>query len=337
MTSSVTADRNVVDPTRLHLHNLLDISFSRDDGQDVIEGLTQAPKSLPPKYFYDHIGSEIFEKICDLPEYYLTRTESAIFNRYAPEIAQLTGACELVELGSGSATKTRILLNAYQMQDLPLRYLPVDVSGTMLEDSSRRLLFDYPSLSIHGLISTYEPALQALPATILPNRMVMFIGSTLGNLSPDSCEQFLQQVSGALSPGQYFLLGVDLQKDIDIVEAAYNDAQDLTAVFNLNILQHLNVRYGGNFCLADFRHKAPYNPDEHRIEMYLESQTDQTVTLEQLNLSVQFAQGERLLTEISRKFDAILMGQQLARHGLNVLKTFTDERQWFGLFLAQKV
>ena len=336
--STADCDRNVIDPARLHIQTLLSNSSGESpvDGQDVIEGLTQTPKSLPPKYFYDHLGSELFEKICTLPEYYPTRTEAAIFECYAREITQLTGPCELVELGSGSATKTRILLDAYQANGLPLRYVPVDVSGTMLKDSSHQLLRDYPDLSIHGLVSTYEPALQSLPSNDLATRMVMFIGSTLGNLSPDACERFLQQVSAALDPGQFFLLGLDLQKDIATVEAAYNDAQGITALFNLNMLQHLNYRYGGDFCLDDFRHEALYNLDAHQIEMYLVSQRQQTVTLKALDLTANFDKGERLLSEISRKFDPLQMSEQLANHRLNLLRTFTDERRWFGLVLAQK-
>ncbi len=285
MTSSaVDCPRSIPASTRLHIQDLdneaaLAVTV---DGQDVVEGLTKTPKSLPPKYFYDRLGSELFEKICALPEYYPTRTESAIFHRYAHEITQLTGACELVELGSGSATKTRILLDAYQANGLPLRYVPVDVSGTMLQASSEQLLYDYPRLSIHGLVGTYKPALQSLPETQLATRMVMFIGSTLGNLSPDQCDRFLRQVSSALDLGHFFLLGVDLQKDIAIVEAAYNDAQEVTAMFNLNMLRHLNYRYDGDFCLDQFHHQAIYNSEEHRIEMYLESQQTQTVTLEKI-------------------------------------------------------
>ncbi|WP_348918727.1 L-histidine N(alpha)-methyltransferase [Adonisia turfae] len=337
-TNANLADRNVIDPARLQIQTLLsnEPEVRVMDGQDVIEGLTQIPKSLPPKYFYDHLGSELFEKICTLPEYYPTRTESAIFHRYAHAITQLTGPCELVELGSGSATKTRILLDAYRAANLPLRYIPVDVSGSMLKDSSDQLLYDYPELRIHGMIGTYEPALNALPAANLATRMVMFIGSTLGNLSPNDCEQFLQLVSGALEPGQFFLLGLDLQKDIGTVEAAYNDAQGITAMFNLNMLQHLNHRYRGDFCLDNFYHQAMYNSQKHQIEMYLVSKQEQTVTLQDLDLTVKFAEGERLLSEISRKFDVVQMGAQLANHGLKVLQTFTDERQWFGLILAQK-
>ena len=337
--STADCDRTVIDPTRLCIQTLLNNSSGESlvDGQDVIQGLTQTPKSLPPKYFYDHLGSELFEKICTLPEYYPTRTEAAIFERYAHEITQLTGPCELVELGSGSATKTRLLLDAYQANNLPLRYVPVDVSGTMLRDSSHQLLRDYLELTIHGLISTYEPALRALPAAKLATRMVMFIGSTLGNLSPDDCEWFLQKVSAALNPGQFFLLGLDLQKDIATVEAAYNDAQGITALFNLNMLRHLNHRYEGDFCLDHFYHQAIYNLQDHQIEMYLVSQKDQVVSLKGLDLTVKFAKGERLLSEISRKFDARQIGHQLVTHGLKVVKIFTDERKWFGLILAQKV
>lgn len=338
-TGANLAARNMIDPVRLQIKNLLDKTFAANqlDGQDVIQGLTQTLKTLPPKYFYDHLGSELFEKICTLPEYYPTRTESAIFSRYAQEIAQLTGSCELVELGSGSATKTRILLDAYQSKGLPLHYVPVDVSGTMLKDSSQQLLCEYPRLSIHGLISTYEPALQSLPAVKLTNRMVMFIGSTLGNLSPKQCEQFLKQVSAALAPGQFFLLGLDLQKDIATIEAAYNDTQGITASFNLNMLRHLNYRYDGDFCLDNFCHQAIYNTNAHQIEMYLISQKRQTVTLNQLAVTVTFEKGERLLSEISRKFNPVQISDQLANHNLRVLKTFTDERRWFGVILAQKV
>ncbi|MEO0433135.1 MAG: L-histidine N(alpha)-methyltransferase [Cyanobacteria bacterium J06656_5] len=337
--STAACDLSVLGPSRIYLQTLLNNASgsNRLDGQDVIEGLTRTPKSLPPKYFYDQLGSELFEQICTLPEYYPTRTEASIFRRYAHEITQLTGACELVELGSGSATKTRILLDAYQAQQMPLRYVPVDVSGTMLEESSHQLLCDYPKLSIHGLIGTYELALRALPVAQLSTRMVMFIGSTLGNLSPADCVEFLEQVSAALEPGQFFLLGVDLQKDTAIVEAAYNDAQGITAKFNLNMLQHLNDRYGGDFRLTDFCHVARYNANDHQIEMYLESQCDQTVTVKQLDLTVQFAAGERLLSEISRKFNPVQIDQQLTQQGLNILKTFTDDRGWFGLVLAQKV
>ncbi|MEO0457302.1 MAG: L-histidine N(alpha)-methyltransferase [Cyanobacteria bacterium P01_A01_bin.114] len=322
---------------RLHLDNLLDSEVANPtEGRDVLDGLTQTPKALPPKYFYDQRGSVLFEKICDLPEYYLTRTETAIFRQYSPEIVRLTGPCELAELGSGSATKTRILLDAYQAKGMPLRYIPIDVSDTMLKDSSQRLLEDYPGLKIHGLVSTYEPALNQLPPLTLPTRMLCFIGSTLGNLQPQECDRFLAQVSAALDPGQYFLLGLDLQKEKSLLEAAYNDSQGITAAFNLNMLAHLSWRFEGDFDLGNFAHVAFYNEEAHQIEIYLESLKAQTVHLKQLNLSVAFEKGERLLSEISRKFNLSQMQENLAQHHLQVVHSFTDENEWFGLILCRR-
>jgi L-histidine Nalpha-methyltransferase len=339
-----------VAPQRIHIDNLIDnvLAVAQDqsdstptqpnpiDGQDVIDGLLQQPKSLPPKYFYDQRGSELFEQICELDEYYLTRTETQILQQFATSIAKLTGACELAELGSGSSTKTRFLLDAYQSAGLPLRYLPIDVSGTMLELSAHQLIADYPNLTIQGLVSTYELALQHLPLAQLPTRMLCFIGSTLGNLQPDECDHFLAQVSDALEPGQYFLLGVDLQKETALLEAAYNDALGITAAFNLNMLSHLNWRFEGDFNLANFAHVAFYNEQAHQIEIYLESLVKQTVHLKKLNLTVQFAAQERLLSEISRKFNLAQMQDTLANHQLQVVQTFCDRNQWFGLILAQK-
>jgi L-histidine Nalpha-methyltransferase len=306
------------------------------DGQDVIAGLSQSPKSLPPKYFYDDRGSLLFEQITQLPEYYLTRTETAILREAADAIATLTGPCELVELGSGSATKTRLLLSAYQRQGCPLRYLPVDVSGGILEESARQLLAAYAGLSIHGLVGTYEPALAQLPPAVLPARLIAFIGSTLGNLTPAQCDQFLQQISQALTRGDYFLLGIDLQKDPALLEAAYNDSQGITAQFNLNMLHHLNWRFQGNFQPNLFRHRCFYNATDHQIEIYIESLVRQAVSLQALNLQVQFESGESLLSEISRKFSLDRISQDLKAHQLDVVRTFTDSQAWFGLLLCAK-
>ncbi|MGF1458196.1 MAG: L-histidine N(alpha)-methyltransferase [Leptolyngbyaceae cyanobacterium] len=305
-------------------------------GQDVIAGLTQAPKTLPPKYFYDAYGSQLFEKITDLPEYYLTRTERQILATYAEAIAAAIGACDLIELGSGSASKTRLLFDAYQRQGTPLRYVPVDVSGSILESSARDLLVEYPTLTIHGLIGTYEAALNHLPSPLFPRRMIAFIGSTLGNLPPQLARHFFQQVSQALTQGDYFLLGVDRHKDTPTLEAAYNDRQGVTADFNLNMLTHLNWRFEGNFDLDQFRHVARYNEAERQIEMYIESLADQTVTLQALNLTITFAQGEQLLSEISRKFEPNQLAQELSTFGLETVNTFTDQQQKFALLLCQK-
>lgn len=346
-TSSMTSapkdlERSPVSPIsardRLTLENRTsaDASLVFATEQDVLKGLSQMPKSLPPKYFYDDRGSQLFEKITQLPEYYLTRTERAILMAFAPAIARQVGVCDLIELGSGSASKTRILFDAYQRQSLPIRYIPVDVSGSILKESAQALLQDYPKLTIHGLVSTYDDALSNLPATQLPRRMIAFIGSTLGNLSPTRSQQFFHRVSQALNGGDYFLLGIDLHKDTPTLEAAYNDAQGITAAFNLNMLSHLNWRFQGNFDLSQFRHVAIYNNRDRQIEMYIESLVEQTVTLEALDLTVEFAQDEKLLSEISRKFDPQTLAQELLKFGLKVTNTFTDEQQWFALLLCQK-
>ena len=316
---------------------LASTATAEDDGQDVITGLTQPLKSLPPKYFYDDRGSQLFEAITTLPEYYLTRTETQILQQDADAIARWVGTCDLVELGSGSSTKTRILLDAYQRQNTPLRYVPVDVSGGILEVTAQRLIQDYPDLSVHGLVSTYEVALANLPATDLPRRLVAFIGSTLGNLSPQHCVEFFQQVSQALQPGDYFLLGVDLHKNTAQLEAAYNDSQGITAAFNLNMLYHLNWRFQGNFDPEQFRHVAFYNEGDRQMELYFESLCYHTVTLLSLNLTVTFKAVERLLSEISRKFEIASLTAELLNHGFQMVKTFTDDQQDFALCLCQRI
>lgn len=188
-----------------------------EDGDGVVRGLTLTQKSLPPKYFYDDRGSELFEQICDLPEYYPTRTEASILSQYADEIAQITGVCELVELGSGSSTKTLFLLDAYQKIGDRCRYVPIDVSGGILKSTVLKLQQKYPSFSIEGLIGTYEQALVKLESTWARSRMIFFLGSSLGNFTPQECDAFFKQVARTLQAGDYFLLGIDLQKPKEIL------------------------------------------------------------------------------------------------------------------------
>jgi len=304
-------------------------------GEDVIQGLSQNPKILSPKYFYDDPGSQLFEKICELPEYYPTRTEAWILQQYADEIAEITNCCELIELGSGSSTKTQVLLDAYQKIATSCRYLPIDVSGGILKTSVLQLQKKYPDFSIHGLLGTYEQALVHLQSNYLQSRMLFFLGSSLGNFNPEECDIFLNQVSRTLQPGDYFLLGIDLQKPQDILEAAYNDSQEVTAAFNLNMLSHLNWRFQGNFDISLFKHQAIYNQVDNQIEMYLHCQKSHAVSLEALDLKVDFEEGESILTEISRKFDLATMEKQLQGKGLKTVKTWTDEKGWFGLILCQ--
>jgi L-histidine Nalpha-methyltransferase len=301
-------------------------------------GLQQQPKTIPAQYFYDARGSQLFEQICDLPEYYLTRTETAIFDAYADQLAHITGPCEIIELGSGSSTKTRLLLDAYARlrPHEALHYGPIDVSPSILEISAQQLLQDYPTLQIHSYVSTYDLALRHLPPTSAPSRLICFIGSSLGNFAPNDCDRLLGQISAALQPGEFFLLGIDLRKPQAILEAAYDDAQGVTAAFNLNMLQHLNDRFAADFDLHQFEHVARYNPIAHQIEMHLRSRQTQTVQLAALDLTLEFTEGETILSEISRKFDPGEMQMLLQAQGLDVQQIWTDAQAWFGVILCQK-
>jgi dimethylhistidine N-methyltransferase len=319
---------------------IIDYSLSQqqiDQGMDVVEGLTKSKKSLPPHYFYDAKGSLLFEAICQLPEYYPTRTEAEILSNYAPEIAEITGNCELLELGSGSSTKTRLLLDAYGNLDSPLHYVAIDISHSILEASLEELLQDYPHLKVTGLASTYEVALKQLQPPELPKRMIFFLGSTMGNFNPQECDRFFSLITKILRPGDYFLLGIDLQKPQNILEAAYNDRQGITAAFNLNMLEHLNQRFQCNFDLNLFQHRAFYNSYEHQIEMHLVAKQAHSVRLEKLDLTVEFQGGETILTEISRKFNLEQMSQYLKSWGLPCVNTWHDSNNWFALLLSQRV
>ncbi|BAZ09139.1 hypothetical protein NIES4071_09450 [Calothrix sp. NIES-4071] len=307
------------------------------DGKDIIRGLNQVPKTLPSKYFYDDIGSEIFQKICELPEYYPTRTETSILRQCADEVAQITGACELVELGSGSSTKTQFLLNAYQKISDKCKYIPIDVSGGIIKTSILNLQKKYPDLLIEGLIGSYEQALAILESVIVPSRMIFFLGSSIGNFTAQECNSFLRRIAHTLKPSDYFLIGIDLQKDIKILEAAYNDSKSITAAFNLNILSHLNWRFQSNFNLNLFRHEAIYNQANNQIEMYLHCLETHRVSLDTLNLNVFFEAGESILTEISRKFDLTILQNELELQGLKTLKIWTDKNRWYGVILCQAV
>jgi L-histidine N-alpha-methyltransferase len=304
-------------------------------GQDIKKGLSQCPKSLPSKYFYDDQGSQLFENICELPEYYPTRTEASILSQYAEEIAQITGTCELVELGSGSSTKTRLLLDAYQKQDDVFKYMPIDVSAGILKESAIQLQKEYASLQIKGLVGTYNQALNELKPSSYPARIIFFLGSSLGNFNPTQCDIFLNKITNVLEIGDYFLLGIDLQKPPSILEAAYNDSQGVTAEFNLNMLSHLNHKFQGNFDLNLFKHKAIYNKKKQQIEMYLISQKDQEITLKNLDFKVYLQKEEMILTEISRKFNLEEIKQNLESKKLRTLQVFTDPKNWFGLILCQ--
>lgn len=314
----------------------LDTTEEPDDGADVAEGLTARPKRLPCKYFYDAHGSDLFEDICATEEYYPTRTERRILETHAADIAAATGPVELVELGSGSARKTRVLLSAYSAANDEVHFAPIDVSGDMLEESSRRLVKRFDDLTIRGIAGTYEAALDVLHPAPAPHRMFLFLGSTIGNFEDADRAGFIARIHDAMAPGDYFLLGFDRIKDRAVLHAAYNDAAGVTAAFNLNILMHLNARFGGDFDVGRFRHVAFFNEDESRIEMHLESLADQRVRLDDLDLEVSFARGERIHTEISKKFDHDALADELRAAGFSRVATWSDAREWFSLMLLTR-
>ncbi|MDY6782945.1 MAG: L-histidine N(alpha)-methyltransferase [Cyanobacteriota bacterium] len=307
------------------------------EGEDVKKGLTQTPKTLAPQYFYDDLGSQLFEQICQLPEYYLTRTEASILQQSAEAIAHTTGSCELVELGSGSSTKTRLLLDAYRDAGYSCKYVPVDVSEGILKESALQLQNEYPTLAIQVLVGTYEQALTQLKNTSWPARIISFLGSSMGNFTPQEQDIFLERIARVLTNGDYFLLGIDLQKPKQILEAAYNDSQGVTAEFNLNILSHLNKRFQGDFDPNKFEHRAVYNSTDHQIEMYLHCLENHIANLEKLNLEIPWEAGDSIRTELSRKFDLEVLQKQLDAQGLKTLEIFTDPKEWFGLILCQSV
>lgn len=299
---------------------------------DVATGLRRRQKAIPPKYFYDQQGSLLFEQICQQPEYYPTRTERVILQEHATDILDQVGACTIVELGSGSAVKTRLLLDEYQRRHSSLRYVPIDISTSMLETMARDLTADYPGLHIDALATDYLHGLTALPNA--QRRLVLFLGSNLGNFTPDEQAQLFESMASSLQAGDYLLLGLDLRKPVEILERAYNDAAGVTAAFNMNLLQRINRELRADFDLSSFSHWAFYNRQLHQIEMHLRSDVVQAVTIADLDLQVSFRAGETIHTEISRKFDPAETRLYLASHGFQVCTLWTDARAWFvvGLF-----
>ncbi|WSQ07408.1 L-histidine N(alpha)-methyltransferase [Streptomyces sp. NBC_01231] len=296
---------------------------------DVLRGLTDSPKALPPKWFYDAHGSDLFEQITELPEYYPTRAEREILIARSGEIAAATGARTLVELGSGSSDKTRHLIEA--LTDLHT-YVPVDVSESALTQAGHALIAERPALHVHALIADFTARL-ALPETPGP-RLVAFLGGTIGNLLPAERAAFLSSVRALLSPGDALLLGTDLVKDEQVLVRAYDDAAGVTAAFNKNVLTVVNRELGADFDAGAFDHVALWDAENDWIEMRLRSRTAQTVKVPALDLAVDFADGEELRTEISAKFREGGVRTELARSGLELTHWWTDREGRFALSLS---
>lgn len=303
--------------------------------EDVLQGLTGPVKSLPPRLFYDAEGSDLFEQITELPEYYLTRTERGILQQNAGAILEQAGhGLTLIELGAGTATKTRLLIEALMRRQLRTTYYPIDVSAAALAVCEETLTRDFPALKVRPLVGDYSHGLAALAGT--PGRkLVLYIGSSIGNWEPHEASALLKKVRRALSPGDSLLLGTDLVKDHGVLHAAYNDAQGVTAKFNKNILARINRELGGAFDLAGFQHTAVFNPVASRIEMYLVSRNDQSIRIGDLGLRLRFHQGERIHTENSYKFTPRMVDTILSAGGFALERTWTDERNWFGVHLAR--
>ncbi|MEV6001527.1 L-histidine N(alpha)-methyltransferase [Streptomyces griseomycini] len=296
---------------------------------DVLRGLTRTPKTLPPKWFYDAHGSELFEKITELPEYYPARAERELLIASSADIAEVTGARTLIELGSGSSEKTRYLLDAMPNLDT---YVPVDVSQSALTEAGHRLIAQRPGLNIHALITDFTTGL-ALPGTPGP-RLLAFLGSTIGNLLPAERATLLSSIRSLLSPGDALLLGTDLVKDEQALVAAYNDAAGVTAAFNKNVLSVVNRALGADFDLDAFEHVARWDAANEWIEMRLRSRTDQTVKIPALDLAIDFAAGEELRTEVSAKFREQGISRELALSSLELTRWWTTG-PLYGLALAR--
>jgi L-histidine N-alpha-methyltransferase len=300
--------------------------------RDVREGLRSTPKQISSKYFYDERGSELFEEITQLPEYYLTRAERSLLELKIPEIVASVRPCSLIELGAGSATKTRIILDAMRESGCAECYVPIDVSKEFLEATAVQLEADYPEARITPVVSDItEPF--ALPPVSSPT-LVVFLGSTIGNFPRDQAVQLLSHVAGAMGPSDRFLLGADLVKDPEIITRAYNDSRGVTAAFNLNVLERLNRELDADFPVKDFEHRAFYNAEQRRIEMHLVAGRKLTVAIPRIG-EIDFEKGESIRTELSYKYDRASVEDILAAAGLSMEKWMPAADASFALALSR--
>jgi L-histidine N-alpha-methyltransferase len=317
----------------------LEIHLSDDDLTSALRadarlGLTAHPKWLPPKWFYDARGSELFEQITELPEYYPTRTERALLERVVGEIARTAQAEVLVELGSGSAAKTRLLLSALTAEGPLHTYVPQDVSSSALRAAADEIAAEFPGLAVHGVVSDFTATLHNLPGG--GRRMIAFLGGTIGNLVPDERAEFLSSIYEVLEPGEQLLLGAGLVIDPAVLVPAYDDAAGVTAEFNRNVLHVLNNRLDADFAPDKFEHVAVWDAEHEWIEMRLAATEEMTVTVRELDLTVHFARGEQMRTEISAKFRIDGLEAELAAAGFKTEQVWTDPDDRFALVLAAR-
>ncbi|NIR50216.1 L-histidine N(alpha)-methyltransferase [candidate division KSB1 bacterium] len=322
----------------------LKVKISRQDksveslADDVVAGLSANPKTLPPKYFYDKVGSRIFEEICDLPEYYPTRTELAILENYADDIArQFDEPIRLIELGSGNSFKTRVLIEAFLRRFETLHYMPIDISKSILVKTANDLLEQYPNLKITAYVSDYHTALHALKNQEMGGKLILFLGSNIGNFEPEQALNFLKKTFATMNDDDRLLMGVDLMKDETILKPAYDDAEGVTAKFNQNLLVRLNRELDGDFDLSKFRHKIVFNGEHGRIELHLESTENQTVSLSKIDQQFEFEQGETIHTENSYKYSPEKLTALAESGGFELKTSWFDGNKWFSLNLLRPI
>jgi len=323
---------------RLIIHNLVKRDPLADFAEDVRRGLSSQPKQLFPKYLYDELGSQLFEAICLLPEYYPTRAEHEILTHYADEIVGLTRRPNtLIEMGSGMASKTRLIIEALLRSQPDLLFIPVDISASALESSSRILLQSYPQLSVEAYAAEYFNGLEELSHTPRGRTLALFLGSNISNFEPVEAHAFLCAMRGMLRFDDALLLGADLKKDPQVLQAAYNDAHGVTAAFSRNILARINRELDGHFDLRTFRHRALFNEELSRIEIHLESDRSQTVSIDRIELQVQFAAGELIHAENSYKYDLGNISDLAAQSGFKCERTWLDQQKQFSSNLLRAV
>lgn len=303
--------------------------------EDVRAGLLKPPRSLPPKYFYDSHGSQLFDRICDTREYYVTRTEAGLLQSYADDIILRTRPDNIIEFGSGTSRKTAYLLQACERQAQYCNYWPFDVCEPILQQAGNQLMSEFDWLNVNALCGDYLAGLANMPNSDGCS-LYVFLGSTIGNFTPSEAGAFLAEVQSHMCEGDYLLIGADRVKDRRVLEAAYNDAQGITALFNLNALEVLNRELGAEFDVTAFRHQALYNDDEQQIEMYLISERAQSVNLRALDERLEFAEAERILTEISRKFTPERLAGLINGSGLKTEIDYEPVNQYFSLALCKK-
>lgn len=302
--------------------------------EDVRRGLLRRPRSLPPKYFYDDHGSRLFDAICDTQEYYPTRTEDALLQRHAAEVIRLVQPGHVVELGSGSSRKTRRLFDACEQLGCAAQYWPFDVCEQMLVEAAGQLAMEYDWLNINGLVGDYHGGLRHFPA-IHGRSLYVFLGGTIGNFEHDEAVAFLRELRRTMHNEDRLLLGADRVKQHDVLHAAYNDSAGITGEFNLNVLRVLNRELDATFDLDNFRHEAIFNSEAQRIEMHLVAECDQRVHVQALDEVIEFSAGERILTEISRKFTPESLAALLAEAGFAIERHFEPGNGYFSLVLAR--